>query len=86
VEVFVSQVIQIVGAVAILAAFAAAQARRVDVASWPYLWLNLAGASVLAASAWHEGQWGFVLLEGAWAGVSAWGLAARWRGRAAASH
>ena len=75
-----SQVVQIVGAIAILAAFAAAQLRLVDVRSRSYLWLNFAGASVLAIDAWHESQWGFLLLEGVWAVVSAAGIVGRARG------
>ncbi len=75
----VSQFVQVAGALAILAAFAAAQARRVDVASRAYLWLNLGGSFALAVDAWHERQWGFLLLEAAWAVVSAHGLAAGWR-------
>jgi len=69
-----AQSVQIAGALAILAAFAAAQARVLDVRSHAYLVLNVAGAAVLALAAWHERQWGFLLLEGTWALVSAWGL------------
>jgi hypothetical protein len=76
-----SQLVQIVGALAILAAFAAAQARLLDVRAWSYLWLNFAGSFVLAIDAWHERQWGFLLLEGVWAIVSAAGIVARLRGR-----
>jgi hypothetical protein len=47
------------------------------VSSWPYLWLNLGGSFVLAVDAWHEQQWGFLLLEAAWAVVSAKGLVVR---------
>ena len=36
--------------------------------------LNLVGSVVLAGLAWHERQWGFLLLEAVWAVVSAWGL------------
>ena len=84
------QVVQLVGAVLILAAFAAAQVGWVDVRNPRYLWANLVGSFVLAVDAWHEGQWGFLLLEGVWAIVSAWGLAAvlvvsRGRGRSARS-
>ena len=75
----VSQFVQLAGALAILAAFAAAQGRRLDVASRPYLWLNLGGSFVLAVDAWHERQWGFLLLEAAWAVVSANGLVVRCR-------
>ena len=39
-----------------------------------YLVLNLAGSLVLGLDAWHERQWGFLLLEGVWALVSAWSL------------
>jgi len=74
-----SQLVQLAGALAILTAFATAQLGRLDVRGWPYLWLNAAGASVLALDAWHEQQWGFVLLEGVWALVSAGGVLARWR-------
>ena len=75
-----SQVIQIVGALAILAAFVDAQLRVFDVRSWTYLWLNFLGALVLGIVAWHERQYGFLLLEGVWTIVSAWGLATLARG------
>ena len=51
-----SQVVQIVGALAILAAFVAAQIDVFDVRSWSYLWLNFFGALTLGLVAWHEGQ------------------------------
>ena len=75
------QLLQIVGALAILAAFALAQRRVLDQHGLPYLTLNLAGSALLAVLAWIESQWGFLLLEGVWALVSAWGLAATLRGR-----
>ena len=53
-------------------AFAAAQLRLLTVESRLYLVLNLAGSLVLGLDAWHERQWGFLLLEGVWALVSAW--------------
>ncbi|HEX5713520.1 MAG TPA: hypothetical protein VFX85_09430 [Solirubrobacterales bacterium] len=68
------QLIQIVGAILILAAFAAVQFERMRPDSRVYLTLNLVGSAILAVLAWHESQWGFLLLEGVWAVVSAWGL------------
>ena len=69
------QLLQIVGAALILAAFAGAQAGRLDQSSQLYLVLNLIGSAILAVLAAIDGQLGFLLLEGAWAIVSAWSLA-----------
>ena len=71
------QAIQIGGAILILAAFALAQAKVLDVESTTYLWLNVAGAGILAVLAFLEEQWGFVLLETVWTIVSVWGLVRR---------
>ena len=75
------QLVQIAGALMILAAFAALQLGRISASSRLYLWLNLVGSAILAGLAWHEEQWGFLLLEGVWAIVSAWSLAQVLRGR-----
>ena len=74
------QVIQVVGAVLILLAFAALQMGRTRADSRPYLVFNLIGSAILAALALHEEQWGFLLLETVWAIVSAWGLWRVYRG------
>jgi hypothetical protein len=68
------QVVQVLGSLLILTAFAAAQAGRMRTTSRVYLVLNLAGSAILAVLALREEQWGFLLLETVWAIVSAWGL------------
>jgi hypothetical protein len=73
----VSQLIQIVGSLLVLAGFALAQRGVLTQRSLIYLTLNLIGSGVLAVEAILERQWGFLLLEGVWAVVSAISLAAR---------
>jgi hypothetical protein len=75
----VSSYIQILGAVLILTAFALAQARALSLEARTYLALNLIGGSVLAVDAYTGKQWGFLLLEGVWAIIAAYGLVKRRR-------
>jgi hypothetical protein len=79
------QLIQIVGALLILSAFAAAQFGAMDPHSKVYLVLNLVGSAILAGLAWDQRQWGFLLLEFVWAVVSLWGLVQLQRGRTPSS-
>ena len=67
--------IEVAGAVMILAAFGLNQFAGLDRHGAPYLALNLVGAAILAVLAARHGQWGFLLLQGVWALVALWGLA-----------
>jgi hypothetical protein len=73
--------IQLAGALLILAAFTAAQFGHLDPRTRSYLALNLAGSAILTYDALHGQEWGFFVLEIVWALVSAFGLAQLLRGR-----
>ncbi len=77
------ELIQIIGAILILVPFVASQRGVMSAGSLTYLWLNLLGATTLAVLAAIGNDWGFLLLEGVWAAVSAWTLIERARGRPA---
>jgi len=70
----VEQLIQVVGSLLILVPFGLSQMGRLDARSRSYLLLNLTGSLTLAGDAAAGSQFGFLLLEGAWAIVSAIGL------------
>ena len=58
----------------ILVAYAAAQTGRWSTDAPIYLWLNEVGSVILAVLAAISKNWGFLLLEGVWAIVTAWSL------------
>ncbi|HEX9428456.1 MAG TPA: hypothetical protein VGA64_11795 [Candidatus Polarisedimenticolia bacterium] len=64
------QIVSIVGAVLILAAYAAHQAGRLGRESSLYHLLNVAGGLILGAVAVHSFQVGFIILEGVWTVIS----------------
>jgi hypothetical protein len=69
-----AQLVQVLGSLLVLAAFAANQRGRLATTSLPYLLLNLAGSAILGVLAALGHQWGFLLLEASWAVVTAWSL------------
>jgi hypothetical protein len=75
------QIIQIVGALLILAGFILTQGNLLDADSHLYLILNLTGATILAVLAFQAQRWGFVLLESVWAFVALAGLILRLSGK-----
>jgi hypothetical protein len=70
-------VLQILGAIAVLIPFVAVQLGRLRPDARGYLAFNLVGSGLLAALALHDQDWGFLLLEGVWAVVAAWSLTRR---------
>jgi hypothetical protein len=71
------QAISVAGALLVLGAYAGHQLGWIARDNPLYSWMNLVGSLVLAVIAFRAQQWGFVLLEGAWAIVSVPPLLAR---------
>lgn len=69
-----TQLVQIIGAAAILIAFGLSQFKLASSDDAHYLLLNLVGGVLLLASATIEEQWGFIVLEAAWSLISGWSL------------
>ena len=74
------QVVSVLGALAVLAAYAANQFRLIGPSNLSYSVMNFVGSAVLTVIAVVEAQWGFLLLEGVWALLSLWGVITILRG------
>lgn len=77
------QVISVLGALAILGAFAANLFGWIQPSNLWYAVANFLGSTVLTVVAVVDRQLGFILLEGTWALVSLWGIFSALRGRRA---
>jgi hypothetical protein len=71
----IGQIVSLVGAAMILAAFAAQQAGKLRPTDGAYLVLNFAGSAILTYFAVQAGNFGLIALEGSWAVISLWSLA-----------
>ncbi len=80
----VGQIVSLVGAALILAAFGAQQAGKLAPEAPAYLVLNLVGSLILTYFAVEARNLGLIVLEGSWAAISVVSLARGFR-RAAAS-
>ena len=69
------QLVSLLGAVCILSAYALQVAGRLELKNPLHPLLNMVGAGLLLVTAVAQLQIGFILLEGVWTCVSAWGLA-----------
>ncbi len=74
------QAISVLGAVAVLAAYAANQFGWIKPSQLSYALANFVGSGILTAVAVVDQQIGFVLLQGAWALVSLAGIVTVLRG------
>jgi len=76
------QVISVLGALAILVAYAANQFGWITPSQLSYAITNFVGAGILTVVAIVDRQIGFVLLQGGWTLVSLWGIVTILRGGA----
>lgn len=64
------QLVSVLGSLLVLVAYVASQFGYLSAKGLAYAFANIMGSGILAVVAALEGQWGFLLLEGAWASVS----------------
>ncbi len=72
------QLVSILGSLLVLLAYVANQFGWLRTQGLAYAFANIAGSGILAVIAALEAQWGFLLLEGAWASVSLVAVLRRW--------
>ncbi len=70
-------IVQLVGALFNMGAFALLHFRIAPPSAYRYLVPNLLGSIVLGTTAYLDRQWGFLLLEAAWAAVATHALVNR---------
>ena len=64
------QLVSVLGSLLVLAAYVATQFGWLSTKGPSFAFANIVGSGILAVVAALEAQWGFLLLEGAWALVS----------------
>ena len=64
------QLVSVLGSLLVLVAYVASQFGWLSAKGPAHDFANIVGSGLLAVVAALEGQWGFLLLEGAWASVS----------------
>jgi len=73
----IAAVMQLAGAILILLAYALTMFNVTTQKSYTYQCLNLVGSAILGVLAWQTQQWGFLLLETVWTGISIYAIARR---------
>ena len=71
------QIVSVLGSLLVLLAYVANQFGWLRATGLGYAFANIAGSGILAVIAALEEQWGFLLLEAAWASVSLVAVAGR---------
>ena len=64
------QLVSVLGSLLVLVAYVDSQFGWLSVKGLTFAFANIVGSGILAVVAALEAQWGFLLLEGAWASVS----------------